>query len=164
MVVTPVLIPAFSPGRRRIVRRFLGKSYGGDCRRVVEQSEDGRRLFPLLGEKVRVRESVKTNRLEFPERDLQVASTCADVWCEECRMRVSVRTVKRRERRAEENQSAGRASRSKRRASGAAQSSAVRRKLGDAILLADAPEMFVRPDEYVPVGNRERGIHRLATD
>ena len=35
------------PGRRRIVRRLLGMSCGEDCRRVVEQSEDGQRLFPL---------------------------------------------------------------------------------------------------------------------
>jgi hypothetical protein len=39
-----------------------------------------------------------------------------------------------------------------------------RRNPGDAIPLADAPEMFVRPAENVPIGNSERGIHQLAAD
>ena len=30
-----------------MVRRFLGVSFGGDCWSVIEQSEDGQRLFPL---------------------------------------------------------------------------------------------------------------------
>ena len=63
--LTLALIPAFSPPsslrfdaiapkpkakadrRRRIVRRVFEMSCGGDCRSVVEQPEDGQRLFPL---------------------------------------------------------------------------------------------------------------------
>ena len=49
-VLTLALIPAFSPRRRRIVRRFLEISCGGDGRSVVKQPAVGQRLFPPWGE------------------------------------------------------------------------------------------------------------------
>ena len=55
---TLALIPAFSPRRRRIVRRFLGMSGGRIGRKRVERSEHEQKLFPLRGERVRVREVV----------------------------------------------------------------------------------------------------------
>ena len=61
MVLTLALIPAFSLRRRRIVPQRFEMSCGGDWRSVIEQTENGRWLFPLLGERVRVREVVKSN-------------------------------------------------------------------------------------------------------
>jgi len=52
------------------------------------------------GSGVRVREVVQTNQPGFWERDLQVASACDSARREEFQTCVSIRTVKRRERRA----------------------------------------------------------------
>jgi len=48
------------PRRRRTICRFLEMSCSGDCKAVVEQSEDGQRLFPLLG---------RNDSVEIGERD-----------------------------------------------------------------------------------------------
>jgi hypothetical protein len=58
MVLTLALIPAFSPGEKEIVRRFLGMSCGGAGRCGVELTGRGQRQFPLLGERARVRDGV----------------------------------------------------------------------------------------------------------
>jgi len=47
--LTLALIPAFSPGRRRIGRRFLGISCGGVGRKRIEQTRDAKGNVLSLG-------------------------------------------------------------------------------------------------------------------
>jgi hypothetical protein len=49
MVVTLALIPAFSPRRRRNIRRFLGMSGVGVGRSVIELAETSRYAVLSLG-------------------------------------------------------------------------------------------------------------------
>ena len=50
---TTSLIPAFSPRRRRIVRRRFENSRDWICRTAIRQTRTGRLLFPLLGERIK---------------------------------------------------------------------------------------------------------------
>src|ERR1022692_614706 len=59
------------PRRRRIVRRFLGLSCVGDWRTRIEQYEAGTDIPSPLGERVRVREVVKTNQVRPGRRFLE---------------------------------------------------------------------------------------------
>jgi hypothetical protein len=57
-VETHALIPAFSPRRRGILRRFFGKSIAAGGTNFIAPLEDSQSRLPLRGEKARVREGV----------------------------------------------------------------------------------------------------------
>jgi hypothetical protein len=52
------LIPAFSPRRRRIVPSLCETIRDGIVLKIIQQSEDGHNLPPLLGKKAGVREDI----------------------------------------------------------------------------------------------------------
>ena len=92
-VLTTSLTPALSPRSGRIVCRAFEMSCDGIGRTIIRKIEDGRWMFPLRGERARVRADV--------EQTLQRSATLRSLQRAKAKgAGISMQTVKRRERRA----------------------------------------------------------------
>jgi hypothetical protein len=59
--MTSALAPALSPRRGRIVRRAFENLYDWIGRTLIRHTRNKRKLFPLLGERIKVRAGVNTH-------------------------------------------------------------------------------------------------------
>ncbi len=64
--LTLALIPAFSPGRRRIIYRRFDNTGDGISRMISRKMRIGQKSNPLLGERIQVRASLKTDFHKLP--------------------------------------------------------------------------------------------------
>jgi hypothetical protein len=66
---TTSLIPAFSPRRRRIIRRRLENSRDWICQTAIHKTRNVRQLFPLLGERIKG-EGGRKHKSQLPQSSI----------------------------------------------------------------------------------------------